>query len=80
MSPSNSGALATTEAIEELRARLAASELSLDLPGADEARRERTELIDQIDDYLLPRLRRLDAPVARRARRLYRGGEVDDHQ
>ncbi len=56
-------ALATTEAIEELRAQLVSSELSLDLPGAEEARRERTELIDQIDDYLLPRLRRLDAPL-----------------
>jgi len=56
-------ALATTEAIEELRTRLEASELALDLPGTEEARRERTELIDQIDDYLLPRLRRLDAPL-----------------
>ncbi len=56
-------ALATTEAIEELRTRLVASDLSLDLPGSEEARRERTELIDQIDDYLLPRLRRLDAPL-----------------
>ena len=56
-------ALATTEAIEELRAQLTASELALDLPGSEEARRERTELIDQIDDYLLPRLRRLDAPL-----------------
>ncbi len=56
-------ALATTEAIEALRAHLESSELSLDLPGAHEARRERTELIDQIDDYLLPRLRRLDAPL-----------------
>ena len=56
-------ALATTEAIEELRTRLVASDLLLDLPGSEEARRERTELIDQIDDYLLPRLRRLDAPL-----------------
>ncbi len=56
-------ALVTTEAIEELRTRLVASDLSLDLPGSEEARRERTELIDQIDDYLLPRLRRLDAPL-----------------
>lgn len=56
-------ALDTTEAIEELRERLVASDLSLDLPGTEEARRERTELIDQIDDYLLPRLRRLDAPL-----------------
>ena len=56
-------ALATTEAIEELRARLAASDLALDLPGSEQARRERTELLDQIDDYLLPRLRRFDAPL-----------------
>lgn len=46
-----------------LRDELGEVELSLDLPGSDEARRERTELIDQIDDYLLPRLRRLDAPL-----------------
>ena len=58
-----SNALATSEAIEELRGLLEASELSLDLPGVEEARRERTELIDQIDDYLLPRLRRIDAPL-----------------
>jgi len=51
------------DVIERLRDELAAADLSLDLPGSDGARRERVELIDQIDDYLLPRLRRLDAPL-----------------
>lgn len=53
----------STEAVELLRAELGTIDLGLDLPGSEEARRERTELIDQIDDYLLPRLRRLDAPL-----------------
>lgn len=53
----------TAESITQLRAELERSELPLDLPGVEEARRERTELIDQIDDYLLPRLRRVDAPL-----------------
>ena len=58
MSPNN-----LLEAITELRAQLEASELSLGMPGGEEAKRERTELIDQIDDYLVPRLRRVDAPL-----------------
>ncbi|HSA49467.1 MAG TPA: ATP-binding protein, partial [Yinghuangia sp.] len=37
--------------------------LPLDLPGADEARRARRELVAQIDDYILPRLRRPEAPL-----------------
>lgn len=47
----------------ELRARLAGAELPLELNGAAEARTTRTELIDQLDDYILPRLARLDAPL-----------------
>ncbi len=58
-----SDTLNTAEAIGTLRAELERCDLALDLPGVDEARRERTELIDQIDDYLLPRLRRVDAPL-----------------
>ncbi|UGQ09740.1 ATP-binding protein [Yinghuangia sp. ASG 101] len=37
--------------------------LPLHLPGADEARRTRRELVAQIDDYVLPRLRRPEAPL-----------------
>ena len=54
------GALAD---IEQLRAALANHEFAIDLPENAEAQRERTELLDQIDDYLLPRLRRVDAPL-----------------
>lgn len=50
-------------ALEALRGRVRATELVLDLEGAEGARRTRTELLDQIDDYLLPRLARLDAPL-----------------
>ncbi len=54
------GALAE---IEQLRAALVDHEFAIELPENAEARRERTELLDQIDDYLLPRLRRVDAPL-----------------
>ena len=33
------------------------------MPGADDARRGRDDLVAQVDDYLLPRLRQLDAPA-----------------
>ena len=46
-----------------VRDRAAALRLGLDVPGADEARRSRHELVRQVDDYLLPRLGRLDAPL-----------------
>jgi energy-coupling factor transporter ATP-binding protein EcfA2 len=49
--------------LEELRDALAALPFALDLAGADEGRRMRGELVDQIDDYLLPRLRQMDAPL-----------------
>ena len=37
--------------------------LSLDVPGAEGARRSRREIVAQIHDYLLPRLDRMDAPL-----------------
>ncbi|WP_300011578.1 dynamin family protein [Pseudonocardia sp.] len=37
--------------------------LALEVPGAERARRERAELVHQLDDYVLPRLERLDAPL-----------------
>ncbi len=51
------------EACELLRSELGALRLPLALPGVDQGRRERDILISQLDDYLLPRLRRMDAPV-----------------
>ncbi len=51
------------DTLGELSASLAGVLIDIDLPGAAEARAIRTELIDQIDDYLIPRLARLDAPL-----------------
>jgi energy-coupling factor transporter ATP-binding protein EcfA2 len=62
VSVETSGA-AVPEQLEELRAALSQLELGLDVAGAREARRERDELIAQIGDYLLPRLRQMDAPL-----------------
>ena len=53
----------TIAALERLRDELAPARLELELPDAGEARRLRDELVAQIDDYLLPRLRQLDAPL-----------------
>lgn len=49
--------------VATVRDRAAALRLGLEVPGADEARRSRHELVRQVDDYLLPRLSRLDAPL-----------------
>jgi hypothetical protein len=51
------------EALATLRAELEAIELGLELPDVAEARQARDGLADQIDDYLLPRLRQMDAPL-----------------
>src|ERR671916_838808 len=50
-------------ALAELAAALRAVELTLDVPGRDAAGAARRELVDQIEDYLLPRLRQMDAPL-----------------
>lgn len=52
-----------TEPLERLRDGLGAVRLELDVPGAEEARRARDDLIAQVDDYVLPRLRQMDAPA-----------------
>ncbi|MER7504672.1 GTPase [Nonomuraea pusilla] len=58
------------EAVEELMAALGALRESvadvrfgLDLPGAEEARQARTELLAQLEDYVLPRVRTRAAPA-----------------
>ncbi len=50
-------------ALERLATALRRTPLRLDLGSVETARSGRAELVDQIDDYLLPRLRRLDAPL-----------------
>ncbi len=51
------------EVVELLRTELDALRLPLQVPGAVAARQDRDQLIDQLDDYLLPRLHQIDAPV-----------------
>lgn len=49
--------------LEELRDRLRSSKLLLESSDAPARRRVRDELVGQIDDYMLPRLREADAPL-----------------
>jgi hypothetical protein len=58
---STGGALAA--ALVALREATAATRVALDIPGAEGARESGGELVRQLDDYVLPRLRRLDAPL-----------------
>src|SRR5215207_1074616 len=51
------------EGLVALGERLRAVRLELEVPGAGEARRVRDEIVAQIDDYLLPRLTSMDAPL-----------------
>ncbi len=50
-------------AVQALRDEVAAAVLPLDVPGRAEAETARTQLLHQLDDYVVPRLRSLDAPL-----------------
>jgi energy-coupling factor transporter ATP-binding protein EcfA2 len=49
--------------LTQLRSALAQAPLPLDTPGASDARQVRGALVDQLDDYVLPRLVQIDAPL-----------------
>ncbi len=49
--------------VERLRSAAEVVRLPLDLPDVEEARAARSALVQQLDDYVLPRLRSLDAPL-----------------
>ena len=53
----------TVAALQSLGDALDGATLSLDLSGIGDLRGQRTELRDQIGDYLIPRMQRLDAPL-----------------
>ena len=55
--------MALITALMKLRGALAGSQLPLDVVGADEARQQQKAMLDQLDDYLLPRLVQLEAPL-----------------
>jgi hypothetical protein len=61
MAAAGNGAL--VDGLAGLRDALKGLVLGLELPGVERVRRTRTELEAQIDDYLLPRLRQMDAPL-----------------
>lgn len=50
-------------ALLDLSRALQGLELGLEVPGAAEARRARGELVAQVEDYLVPRLERMEAPL-----------------
>lgn len=47
----------------QLREALEVARLPLELPDVEPARRARAEMIDQLEDYILPRLIQIDAPL-----------------
>jgi hypothetical protein len=51
------------DTLSALRDRVAAARFPLPLPGAPRARANRDELLAQLDDYLVPRLREPEAPL-----------------
>lgn len=51
------------DALSALRDRVAAARFPLPLAGAPRARANRDELLAQLDDYLVPRLKQPDAPM-----------------
>ncbi len=63
--PSDPVAVALITALMRFRESLASASLSLplDLVGADEARKQVRSMLDQLDDYILPRLVQIEAPV-----------------
>ncbi|GAB3487090.1 dynamin family protein [Flexivirga lutea] len=50
-------------ALQSLRRGVDATAYPLQLTGVDQVRRERAELLAQLDDYILPRASALDAPL-----------------
>jgi hypothetical protein len=62
-SAADGSADALLRSVLSLREAVEALTLPLEVDGATEARRERRALLDQLDDYVLPRLRSLDAPL-----------------
>ncbi|MET1153968.1 dynamin family protein [Arthrobacter sp.] len=59
----DSGAAEAVALLEQSRSSLEALDLPLDVPGAAEARGAIRAAVAQLDDYILPRYRRLEAPL-----------------
>jgi Dynamin family len=50
-------------ALVQLRSALQGAGLPLEMPGAEEQRDARSEMVDQLEDYVIPRLMTLEAPL-----------------
>jgi len=50
-------------AVERLRSEIFDATLPLDIPGVDKALSAQSDLLKQLDDYVIPRLSSLDAPL-----------------
>lgn len=57
------GAAELTESLARLREALADVRFPLTLPGSEASDKAARELVAQLDDYVLPRLAMLDAPL-----------------
>jgi predicted GTPase len=62
MTDTTSGAQMVT-ALVRLRAALQGAVLPLELPGVEAHRLARTEMVDQLEDYVIPRIVTLEAPL-----------------
>jgi energy-coupling factor transporter ATP-binding protein EcfA2 len=51
------------EVLAELRDQIASFRFVLDAPGTEEATTTQQDLLNQLDDYVLPRVRRTDSPL-----------------
>ena len=56
-------AMTVLGAVTTLRAEVERAALPLDVPGAPASRATRDALLKQLDDYVIPRLRSLEAPL-----------------
>jgi hypothetical protein len=63
VTPPGPAAARLPDALQVLRDEVAAVDLGLATPERDSARKGARAVVDQVDDYLLPRLRDLDAPL-----------------
>lgn len=60
--PARDGTQMVTSLVR-LRGALQAASLPLDVPGVEDQREARQEMVDQLEDYVLPRLMTIDAPL-----------------
>lgn len=61
--PDASASTRMITALVQLRGALQSVPLPLDVPGADAQREAQREMVDQLEDYVIPRLMTIDAPL-----------------